>query len=120
MVTVVVVRAASRLARRGGVLVVERVVGACRFVRRNLPLDNIVLDWRYWEDPNWGCHCFDKTRFADAKGMVDEVHALNARIMISVWPKFYPTTDNYKELDKIVGIMKIQGMKKKKGIDLLI
>ena len=74
------------------------------FRRRNLPLDNIVLDWRYWEDPNWGCHCFDKTRFADAKGMVDEVHALNARIMISVWPKFYPTTDNYKELDKIGGI----------------
>ena len=29
---------------------------------------------------------------------------LNARIMISVWPKFYPTTDNYKALDAIGGI----------------
>ena len=32
--------------------------------------------------------------------MVDEVHKLDARIMISVWPKFYYTTDNYKALDE--------------------
>ena len=31
--------------------------------------------------------------------MVDKVHAQNAQLMISVWPKFYPTTANYKELD---------------------
>ncbi|MFH7820750.1 TIM-barrel domain-containing protein, partial [Neobacillus thermocopriae] len=31
-------------------------------------------------------------------GMVDRIHGLNARIMISIWPKFYPTTDNYREL----------------------
>jgi alpha-D-xyloside xylohydrolase len=31
--------------------------------------------------------------------MVDSVHKLNARIMISVWPKFYYTTDHYKEFD---------------------
>lgn len=30
--------------------------------------------------------------------MVDAIHDLNARFMISVWPKFYPTTKNYKEL----------------------
>jgi alpha-D-xyloside xylohydrolase len=31
--------------------------------------------------------------------MLDKVHAQNAHFMISVWPKFYPATDNYKELD---------------------
>jgi alpha-D-xyloside xylohydrolase len=31
--------------------------------------------------------------------MVDKVHAQNAHLMISVWPKFYPATANYKELD---------------------
>ncbi|SNT02965.1 TIM-barrel domain-containing protein [Sphingopyxis indica] len=83
----------------------EELLGVVReYRRRNLPLDNIVLDWRYWEDDSWGCHCFDAKRFPDPKGMVDEVHALNARIMISVWPKFYPATDNYKELDKVGGI----------------
>ena len=45
-----------------------------------------------------GKHEFDPARFSDPKGMVDAIHDLNARFMISVWPKFYPTTKNYKEL----------------------
>jgi alpha-D-xyloside xylohydrolase len=67
--------------------------------KRDLPLDNIVLDWRYWRDPEWGSHKFDLSRFPDPKGMIDEIHALHAHFMISIWPKFYPTTDNFKELD---------------------
>jgi alpha-D-xyloside xylohydrolase len=67
--------------------------------RQRIPIDNIVLDWRYWEDPKWGSHDFDPSRFADPKKMVDEVHALDGHIMISVWPKFYPTTDNGKALN---------------------
>lgn len=63
------------------------------------PLDNIVLDWRYWKDDSWGSHEFDKSRFPDPTAMVDQVHKDHAEIMISVWPKFYPTTQNYKELD---------------------
>lgn len=63
-----------------------------------IPIDNIVLDWRYWKDDAWGSHAFDKSRFPDPKAMVDHVHAQNAQIMISVWPKFYPSTDNFKEL----------------------
>jgi alpha-D-xyloside xylohydrolase len=31
--------------------------------------------------------------------MVDQVHSQNAHLMISVWPKFYPSTANYRELD---------------------
>ncbi|WP_438862911.1 TIM-barrel domain-containing protein [Neptunicella sp.] len=67
--------------------------------KREIPLDNIVLDWSYWPQDAWGSHKFDPQHFPDPKKMVDEVHKLNANIMISVWPKFYPTTDNYKELD---------------------
>ena len=32
--------------------------------------------------------------------MIDDIHRLHGRYMISVWPKFYCTTDNYKSLDK--------------------
>ncbi|MCI4566360.1 TIM-barrel domain-containing protein [Lysobacter sp. CFH 32150] len=67
--------------------------------KRKLPVDNIVMDWSYWPENSWGSHDFDKARFPDAKGMVDHVHANHAQIMISVWPKFYPNTDNFKELD---------------------
>lgn len=67
--------------------------------RRKLPIDNIVLDWSYWPENAWGSHDFDKKNFPDPDGMVKHVHDKHAQIMISVWPKFYPTTDNYKELD---------------------
>lgn len=67
--------------------------------KRDLPLDNIVLDWRYWRDPEWGSHRFDPDRFPDPKSMIDQIHDLHAHFMISIWPKFYPATDNYKELD---------------------
>jgi alpha-D-xyloside xylohydrolase len=66
---------------------------------RKIPLDNIVLDWFYWPEDAWGSHEFDATRFPKPKAMVDEVHRLNANLMISVWPKFYPTTQHYQELD---------------------
>jgi alpha-D-xyloside xylohydrolase len=67
--------------------------------KRRIPLDNIVLDWFYWPEDSWGSHEFDPDRFPDPAGMVEKVHELNAHIMISVWPKFYYTTDHYKEFD---------------------
>ncbi|HET7810101.1 MAG TPA: TIM-barrel domain-containing protein [Steroidobacteraceae bacterium] len=67
--------------------------------KRKIPLDNIVMDWFYWKEDSWGSHEFDKARFPDPKAMIDKLHAQNAHFMISVWPKFYPTTANYKELD---------------------
>ncbi|HLP04064.1 MAG TPA: TIM-barrel domain-containing protein, partial [Paludibacter sp.] len=68
--------------------------------KRNIPLDNIVLDWNYWPENAWGSHKFDLDRFPDAKGMVDSLHKENTHIMISVWPKFYVTTEHFKEFEK--------------------
>ena len=70
------------------------------FRERNIPIDNIVLDWSHWEEDAWGSHEFDLARFPDPKAMVDSIHSLGGRMMISVWPKFYVTTDHYKEFDR--------------------
>ncbi|MDE5793233.1 MAG: DUF5110 domain-containing protein [Muribaculaceae bacterium] len=70
------------------------------FRRRGIPIDNIVIDWLHWKQDSWGSHEFDRDRFPDPKGMVDTIHDMNARVMISVWPKFYVTTDHYKEFDE--------------------
>ena len=79
----------------------NELLGALKeFRKREIPIDNIVLDWNYWPENAWGSHDFDLVRFPDAKAMVDSVHQMNAKIMISVWPKFYITTENYKEFDK--------------------
>lgn len=78
----------------------DQVVSTLKEFRdRHIPIDNIVQDWQYWEADQWGSHEFDATRYPDPKGMVDSVHALNGRFMISVWPKFYTNTEHFKELD---------------------
>lgn len=78
----------------------ELLTTLAEFRERDIPIDNIVQDWSYWPVDAWGDHEFDAERFPDPKGMVDSVHAMNAKIMISVWPKFYITTDNYKDFDE--------------------
>jgi len=70
------------------------------FRKKQIPIDNIVQDWSYWEVDKWGSHEFDKKRFPDPKGMVDMVHDNNAHLLISVWPKFYLGTEHYNEFDK--------------------
>ncbi len=67
---------------------------------RNIPVDNMVQDWQYWEDDQWGSHEFDRARYPDPKGMIDTLHSMGARFMVSVWPKFYANTENFKELDE--------------------
>ncbi|TWI67767.1 alpha-D-xyloside xylohydrolase [Pseudoduganella lurida] len=77
----------------------EQLLDTVRTYRKEgWPLDNIVQDWFYWPENAWGSHDWDPKRFPDPKGMVDEVHRLHAKIMLSVWGKFYDTTANYKEL----------------------
>jgi alpha-D-xyloside xylohydrolase len=76
----------------------EELLGVVReFRKRNIPLDNIVQDWFYWPEDEWGNHNFDLTRYPDAEAMVRQLHdELNTHIMISVWPKFYEGTENYE------------------------
>ena len=69
------------------------------FRNRQIPVDNIVQDWNYWKLENWGDHTFEASRYPNPQAMLDRVHQLGGRFMISVWPKFYDTVDNYKELD---------------------
>ncbi len=78
----------------------DEIVGTlAEFRRRHIPIDNIVQDWNYWPEDQWGSHQFEASRFPDPQAMLDSVHRMNGRFMISVWPKFYCNTENYKELD---------------------
>lgn len=89
----------------------DEIVGTLKeFRRRQIPIDNIVLDWNYWPETEWGSHEFDKDRFPNPKGMVDSIHAMDAQIMISVWPKFYKNTEHFKEFES-KGWMYMQAIK---------
>ncbi|MBO4215542.1 MAG: DUF5110 domain-containing protein [Bacteroidaceae bacterium] len=78
----------------------EELVGTlAEFRKRQITIDNIVQDWNYWPEDLWGSHEFETSRYPDPQQMLDDVHQMHGRFMISVWPKFYVNTDNYKELD---------------------
>ena len=78
----------------------DEIVGTLReFRRRHFPIDNIVQDWNYWPEDQWGSHTFEASRYPQPQAMLDSVHQMNGRLMISVWPKFYVNTLHYKELD---------------------
>ncbi len=69
------------------------------FRRRQIPFDDIVQDWFYWPEDQWGSHDFEAARYPDPRQMVETLHReLHAHVMISVWAKFYTGTDNYRAL----------------------
>jgi alpha-D-xyloside xylohydrolase len=69
------------------------------FRSRGIPMDNIVQDWFYWKEDQWGSHQFDPNRFPDPAGWIRAIHEkYHAQLMISVWPKFYPTTENFQAM----------------------
>ena len=71
------------------------------FRKRKIPIDNIVLDWSYWKEAEWGSQDFDETRFPSPDSMINALHKkYNAQIMISVWPKFYEGISTYNEFEK--------------------
>lgn len=71
------------------------------FRARRIPLDNIVLDWSYWEQAAWGSQDFDAGRFPSPDSMIRTLHKdYNTHFMISVWPKFYKGIPAYNDFDK--------------------
>ncbi|MBL8092697.1 MAG: DUF5110 domain-containing protein [Anaerolineales bacterium] len=65
--------------------------------RRGLPLDCIVLDWKSWTGELWGQKTLDPVRFPDPDRLTADLHALSARMMISIWPIMRPGGDNWRE-----------------------
>src|SRR6185312_8532040 len=68
------------------------------FRKRGIPFDNIVQDWFYWKENAWGSMDFDPARFPDPDKWVKDIHAKHARLMISVWGKYYPGTANFEAM----------------------
>ncbi len=66
--------------------------------QRQLPLDCIVLDWKSWTGDLWGQKTLDPERFPNPSQMTADLHALNARLMVSIWPIMRPGGDNWQEM----------------------
>ncbi|MEJ2628971.1 MAG: glycoside hydrolase family 31 protein, partial [bacterium] len=85
----------------------DETVGVVKKYRElGVPLDGIIQDWQYWGNNYlWNAMEFLNPEFYNPQKMVDEVHSLNAHMIISIWNSFGPHTKQYKELDKIDALM---------------
>ncbi len=76
----------------------EELVGIVKeYRRRQVPLDLVVQDWSYWPTHTWSDKSFDSSRYPDPTKMCEDIHDMNAHVMISVWPNTRGG-DNFKEL----------------------
>lgn len=71
----------------------EIIKTANRFRKDSLPMDLIVQDWQYWGELGWNAMQFDKTNYPDPKKLVDDLHAIDTRLMLSVWSKIDPKSE---------------------------
>lgn len=53
--------------------------------RRHVPIDMIVQDWNYWPE-GWGYMKMNPKYYPDPKALADSVHAMHAKLMVSIWP----------------------------------
>src|SRR5690606_16410385 len=80
----------------------EELVGTVKKYRDlKIPLDGIVQDWQYWGEnwADWNAIEFGNPRFPNQKKMLDDIHSLHAKMIISVWPNFGINTNIFRELE---------------------
>jgi alpha-D-xyloside xylohydrolase len=71
---------------------------AHKYRQLHIPVDNIVQDWFWWY--TMGEPVFDKARYPDPPGMVEDLHKNNFHLMISFWPYFHRGSKTYEDMDK--------------------
>jgi len=79
----------------------EEIVGVVKKYRElKVPLDGIIQDWQYWGDNyHWNGMEFLNKEFPQPAQMVNDIHAMNAHAIISIWASFGPQTKPYEELN---------------------
>ena len=63
------------------------------YQKEGIKIDQIVIDFFHWTvQGDWK---FDKTYWPDPKAMVDELHSMGIRVIVSVWPSVDRKSENF-------------------------
>lgn len=66
---------------------------ARQYQKEGIKLDQIVIDFFHWTvQGDWK---FDKTYWPDPKAMVDELHSMGIKVIVSVWPSVDRRSENF-------------------------
>ncbi len=69
---------------------------ARKYHELNIPIDIIVIDFFHWTvQGDWK---FDETYWPDPKAMVDELHAMGIKVIVSIWPSVDRRSENFNEM----------------------
>lgn len=69
---------------------------ARKYKELGIPLDVIVIDFFHWtRQGDWH---FDPEYWPDPKAMVDELHAMGTKVVVSVWPSVDRKSENFEEM----------------------
>lgn len=71
----------------------EVLAVARRYQKEGIQLDQIVIDFFHWTvQGDWK---FDTKYWPDPKAMVDELHSMGIKVMVSVWPSVDRRSENF-------------------------
>lgn len=66
---------------------------ARQYKKEGIKIDQIVIDFFHWTvQGDWK---FDKTYWPDPKAMVDELHSMGIKVIVSVWPSVDRKSENF-------------------------
>ncbi|MCD7884256.1 MAG: family 31 glucosidase [Lachnospiraceae bacterium] len=69
---------------------------AHRYQEEGIHIDQIVIDFFHWTvQGDWK---FDKTYWPDPKAMVDELHSMGIKVIVSVWPSVDRRSENFEPM----------------------
>ena len=71
----------------------EVLTVARQYQQEGIKIDQIVIDFFHWTvQGDWK---FDKTYWPDPKAMIDELHSMGIRVIVSVWPSVDRRSENF-------------------------
>ena len=75
----------------------EEVLSVARaYEKEGIKIDQIVIDFFHWTvQGDWK---FDKTYWPDPKAMVEELHRMGIRVIVSVWPSVDRRSENFEPM----------------------
>ena len=69
---------------------------ARRYQQEGIRIDQIVIDFFHWTvQGDWK---FDKTYWPDPKAMINELHEMGIRVIVSVWPSVDRRSENFEPM----------------------
>lgn len=78
----------------------ELVGVVSKYRELGVPLDGIIQDWQYWGNNYlWNAMDFLNPEYSNPKKMVDDIHNMNAHVIISIWNSFGPQTKQFREME---------------------